>query len=57
MVIGLLKWLKETRVYERKKKIIIKTWALYEKGNHIKKKEKAYEFLEKGKFDIMDFWG
>ena len=29
MVLGLLKWLKETRFYKRKKKIIIETWTLY----------------------------
>ena len=28
MVLGLLKWLKETRFYKRKKKNIIKTWTV-----------------------------
>ena len=56
MVLGLLKWLKETSFYKRKKKIIIKTWTLHERKGCIKKKGKAYEFLGKGKVDIMDFW-
>ena len=29
MVLGLLKWLKESRFYERNTKIIIKTWTLH----------------------------
>ena len=49
MVLGLLKWLNETRFYERKKTIIIKTWILDERKVHIKKKGRVYEFLEKGK--------
>ena len=56
-VLGLLKWLKETCFYERKKKIIIKAWTLHERKVHIKKKGRAYEFSDKGKVDVADFWG
>ena len=38
MVLSLLKVLKETSFYERKKSIIIKTWTLHERKVHIKKK-------------------
>ena len=38
MVLGLLKSLKETGFYDRKKKIIIKAWTFHEKEVHIKKK-------------------
>ena len=41
---------------ERKKEIIIKTWTLHERKVHIKKKGRVYEFSDKGKVDIMDFW-
>ena len=57
MVLDLLKWLKETLLYERKKKIIIKTWTLHERKAYIKKKRRIYEFSDKGKVDITDFWG
>ena len=30
--------------YEKKRKIIVKTWALHEMKVHIKKKEKVHEF-------------
>ena len=53
--LGLLKLFLETSFYERKKEIIIKTWTLHERKVHIKKKGK-YEFSDKGKVDIMDFW-
>ena len=58
MVLGLLKWLKETRLYEKKKKIIIKTWTLYsmqEVGRKkklarcFKKWESYISFLKKNK--------
>ena len=55
MILGLLKWLKETRFYERKNEIMIKTWTLYERKAHIKKKQRVYEFLGKGKVDITNF--
>ena len=57
MVLSLLKWLKEIRFYERKKEIIIKAWTLHERKVHIKKKRGVYEFSDKGKVDITDFWG
>ena len=41
MVLGLLKWLKETRFYKRKKKIIIETWTLYSMQEVGKKKKLA----------------
>ena len=55
MVLDLLKWLKETSFYERKKEIITKTWTLHKKKIYIKKRGRVYEFLDKGKVDIMDF--
>ena len=55
MVLGLLKWLKETRFYERKKNILIKTWTLHERKVHIKKNWRFYEFSDKEKVDITDF--
>ena len=57
MVLGFLKWLKETRFYERKETIIIKTWILDERKVHIKKKGRVYEFVDKGKVGTTDFWG
>ena len=57
MVLSLLKWLKETRFYERKNEIIIKIWTLHERKVHIKKEGRVYEFADKGKVDIMDFCG
>ena len=56
MVLALLKWLKETSFYERKKDIIIKTRTLHERKVHIKKKIRVYKFSDKGKSDIMDLW-
>ena len=53
MVLGLLEWLKES-FHEIKKEIIIKTWTLHKKKVHIKKKGRAYEFLDKGKIDVMN---
>ena len=44
IVLGLLKCLKETCFYERKKVSIIKTWTLHERKVHIKKKGRAYKF-------------
>ena len=57
MVLGLLKWLKETSFYDRNKVIIIKH-ELSTKGKFIlrRKKGRVYEFTDKGKVDIMDFW-
>ena len=55
MVLGLLKSLKETGFYDRKKKIIIKAWTFHEKEVHIKKKGWAYEFSDKEIADILDF--
>ena len=55
MLLGLLKLLKETRFYERKKKNIIMAWALHERKVHIEKKRRAYQFLDKGKVDVPDF--
>ena len=40
----------------RKKEIIIKTWTLHKRKVHIKKKGRAYEFYNKGKIDVMNFW-
>ena len=56
MVLGLWKWLKETRFSERKKGFIIKTWTLLERKVHIDKKGGVYEFSDKGKVDNLDFW-
>ena len=57
MVLGPLKWLKETSLYDRNKVIIIKH-ELSTKGKFIlrRKKGRVYEFADKGKVDIMDFW-
>ena len=49
MVLGLLKWLKDTRFYKRKKGIIIKAWTLHERKVHIKKKEEFMDFRIKEK--------
>ena len=56
MFLALLKWLKVTSFYERKKEIIIKTLILHERKVHIKTKGRVYQFLDKGEVDIMDFW-
>ena len=56
MVLGLLKWLKETSFFERKKEIIIKTWTLHERKVHIKERGRVYEFSDKGEVDIKNFW-
>ena len=56
MVLALLKWLEETRFYERKKEIFIKAWTLHERKVHIKKKGRVYNFSDKGNVDITDFW-
>ena len=45
MVLDLLKWVKETSFYEKKKKIIIKGSTLHKRKVHIKKKEIVYEFF------------
>ena len=55
MVLGLLKSLKETGFYDRKKKIIIKAWTFHEKEVHIKKKGWVYGFSDKEIADILDF--
>ena len=55
MVLGLLKSLKETSFYERQKSLK-KAWTLYERKFHIKKKGRYYEFSDKRKVDIIDFW-
>ena len=47
---------KITRFYERKKKVIIKTWSLHGRKVHVKKKGKVYEFSDKEKVVIKDFW-
>ena len=57
MVLGLLKWLKDTRFYERKKKKYHKNIPFHERKVHIKNKGRVYEFLEKGKVDVTGFWG
>ena len=46
MVLDLLKWLKETSFYEKKKEIFIKTWTFHKRKIDIKKKERVYEFIE-----------
>ena len=56
MILGLLKWLKETSFFERKKEIIIKTWTLHERKIHIKKRGRVYEFSDKREVDIKNFW-
>ena len=35
---------------------MINTLTLHERGVHIKKKGRVYEFSDKGKVDITDFW-
>ena len=57
MVLGLLKWLKETSSHDKNKGIIIKH-ELSAKGKIIlrTKKGRVYEFADKWKVDIMDFW-
>ena len=54
MVLDLLKCLKQTSFHERKKEII-KAWNLHKKA-HIKKKERLYEFSDKGEVNVMNFW-
>ena len=49
IVLDLLKWLKETSFYEKKKRIIMKTWPLHKKKVHIKKKESSWIFRIKEK--------
>ena len=44
MVLGLLKWLKESRFYERNTKIIIKTWTLHSTQELGRKKNLAQSF-------------
>ena len=44
IILDLLKWLKETTFYEKKKEIIIKTWTLHKREDHIKKKESSWIF-------------
>ena len=56
MVLGLLKWLEEKNFYDGKKETIIKAWPLHKRKTHIKKKGRVYEFSDKVKVDIMDFW-
>ena len=47
------------RFHERKKEIITKTWTLPERKVNNKKKGNVHimNFSDKGKVDIMDFWG
>ena len=45
MVLDLLKWVKETSFYEKKKKNIIKASTLHKRKVHIKKKEITYDFF------------
>ena len=45
MVLDLLKWLKETSFYEKKKEIIKKTWTLHKTKVNMKKRERFYEFF------------
>ena len=40
----------------RKREIIIKTWTLHKRKVYIKKKGRVYDFSDKGKVDVMDFW-
>ena len=54
MVLGLLKCLKQTSFHERKKEII-KAWTLQKKA-HIKKKERVYEFSDKGEVNVTNYW-
>ena len=56
MALGLLKSLGETSFDDKKKQIFMKTWTLHERKVHIKKKWRIYDFLDKGKVDIMDSW-
>ena len=55
MVLGLLKWLKNTFLWKKEKK----SWRhnLPRKESYVKKKERVYEFLDKGKVQVTDFWG
>ena len=51
MVLGLLKWLKETSLYERKKEIIINIWTFVYKNMNF-----SFHENMKGKVDMMDSW-
>ena len=42
---------------KERKKIIIKTRTLHERKAHTKTKGKFFEFLDKEKVDISEFWG
>ena len=50
--------LKRNKILWKKERnyCIIKTWTLHKMKVFIKKKEKVYEFLDKGKIDIMEVW-
>ena len=51
MDLGLLKWLKETRFYERIKKKILYRHALCAEGRFVlRRKEEFMNFSDKGKF-------
>ena len=54
MILNLLKVLKETSFYKRKKEIMIKTWT-FTKEKFILRRKEEHEFSDKGKVDIMDF--
>ena len=45
MVLGFLKWLKETSFYEKTKEISIKTRTLQKKEKFILRRKKVYEFF------------
>ena len=45
MVLGFLKWLKETSFYEKTKEISIKTWTLQKKEKFILRRKKVYEIF------------
>ena len=45
MFLDLLRWLKETSYYEKKKEIIKKAWTLHKGKVHIKKRERVYELF------------
>ena len=57
MVLDLLKWLKETIFYEKKKEIIKKIELLNKRKVHIKKKERVYEFFRLRKSSYYGFLG
>ena len=57
MVLDLLKWLKETGFFEKKRKLLRKHKLLHKRKVHIKKIERAQEFFKLRKSLYYGFLG